>query len=309
MKIVLLSDCHIMAHNPVARLDDAHETSIRKFNYVLNRASDLDAIMFQAGDMFDRPRSWYLLPEMVDLLRHYKEKGGVEVYSIFGHHDQYFYSHETRHTTNLGVLAEMGLVTILDEHPLMLRGGDSKVIVYGVGEGEKVPKIEGERKENINILVIHDDISDRPLWPGHDHIQAERFLLRHKDFDLILCGDIHRHFLLQLGDRAIVNTGPMIRKTVDLWDHEPCFYVYDTETRFLARKGIPYDLPEVVLTRSYLDDKKENRDMLDDFVEAMKGGKVQGTSFKKNLKKFIEQNDIEQDIVDIISKTMEKKDE
>jgi len=309
MKIILLSDCHIMAHNPVARLDDAHEVSIRKFRYVLEKAFNLDGIVLTAGDMFDRPRSWYLLPEMVDLLKNYK---GVEVYSIFGQHDQYFYSHETRHTTNLGILAEMELVTILDgKSQLKMKYGEKKVWIYGAGEGEKVPEVEKKGEEDINILVIHDDISDRPLWLGHDYIQAKRFLLRYGDFHLILCGDIHRKFMIEMEGRIILNSGPMMRKTADLWEHEPGFFVYHThnEKRKISWNEIPHSPPEEVLTREHLDDSRENEDMLDDFMKAMKIRKVEKASFASNLGRFIEENDVEQDIVDIISKTMEKKDE
>ena len=231
------------------------------------------------------------------------EYRGVEIYCVFGQHDQYMYSHDTRSATNLGILAEMGLVTILDEEPLQVAGG--MLTLYGSGEGEKVPKIHNANKNR--ILVIHESISDRPLWPGHDIIQAKRFLLQNKDFDLILCGDIHRQFLIQLGDRAILNTGPMVRKTVDLWDHEPCFYVYDTETKWLKKEIIPHEPPEKVLSRTHIDEKAETNDMLDEFIATMNARQVSGTSFEDNLRKFIQDNEIEDDVIGLIAEVMEKK--
>jgi len=302
MKFVLLSDVHLLWQTPVGRLDNTAEIGLRKLKYVLEWAQSHNAVVLQAGDFFDRPRSWYLLSEVISLLRKYD----ALIYCVYGQHDQYMYSRETRHATSLGILEKMGLVTILGSEPILFQRG--AVQVYGAGFGDEVPEVKFE-KGKTKILVIHASISDKPLWPGHEYTDADKFLEEYKVFDLILCGDIHRKFIgIGKNGGTICNTGPMIRKTVDLWDHCPGFFISDMEGDVIDRCEIPHEPPEKALTREHIDSKEETERMLDEFISAVSSDEVQiGASFEENLLAFIKENDIEQEVVDIISTVMGEK--
>jgi len=62
MKFALLSDLHLLWQNPVARLDNLVEVQFDKLSHVLGWCGNNDAILLQAGDFNDRPRSWMGLP-------------------------------------------------------------------------------------------------------------------------------------------------------------------------------------------------------------------------------------------------------
>jgi len=300
MKFLLLSDCHLLYEKPRARLDDTFQTGLKKMSFVLDYASHNNCTVLTAGDLLDSPRSWYLLVAYMSLFR---EKD-VPIYTIFGQHDQYFRS---KKALSLEAFSIAGLVGILDCKERAPFGLVGKINVYGCGYGEEIPEVVN--KNNLNILIIHKMIVGKKLWPSQEnYIYAEDFLKKHEEFYLILCGDAHQKFYFEKGKRIICNTGPMIRKSVDLWDHEPGFWVYDTKETTMNWVEIPHKPAEEVLSRKHIEDEKQVNKMLENFVQAVGSKEVEvGTSFEDNLEIFIEENKIEEDVVNIISGVMEKE--
>ena len=305
MKMVLLSDLHLSNHKFISRLDNIENVQYEKLEYFLNYAKKNNAIILQAGDWHDVPRSHVILLREVRLLEKYK----VPIYCVFGQHDQYYRS---KKYTSLSILAAAGYVVILSEKPMVLDDGHKAVHVYGCGYGEdEIPKVV--LKQATNVLVAHRMVIAKRMWPGQeDYELADRFLIKHADFDLVLCGDAHvvRGFVHHRKDTGsiICNTGPMVRKSVDLWDHEPGFFVYDTETKGMEWKFIPHEPPEKCMTRKHIERTEENNDMLRDFIEAANNDIETGSFFEDNLTEFIKVNSIEKEVVDVMSKEMEEKD-
>jgi len=161
MKIALISDLHILNHNPVCRLDDLVETQFDKKRSVLEHCKENNLPLIQAGDFWDSPRGYILLNRVMDLLKEYPT---VDIYAIFGgkRHDTYLYSDETREATNLGILEKSELVTILGKDYIPLFSDKQVVKLYGASFGEDVPEVED--KDDFNVLVIHAPITDNPTW-------------------------------------------------------------------------------------------------------------------------------------------------
>jgi len=307
VKLILLSDPHLLSQNPVARKDNLVEVQFEKFEYVLDYAERNEASLLIAGDFCDKPRSWHLLPRIIEMLRSKR----VTVYAVYGQHDTYLYSEATRDATNLGVLAKSGIVTILGKKPIVLgkiHSGLPMIRIYGCHHGEKVPKT---KKIGLNILVVHAPIALKPLWSGQHYMDAEDYLDKHKSFDLILCGDIHRKFLERDENRLICNTGPMLRKTAEEYsfEHKPGFFVYDTVDRSIDWEEISHKKAASVLSRDHIEDPKEVRYMLDDFIDEMSKDIKIDTDLVKNIYSFIEANDIAQEVQDLLAEVMQIKEE
>lgn len=307
MKFLLISDTHLLWDTPCARLDDAHKTVMEKFRYVLNWAKENEAVIVHAADFFERPRSWYLLPEVVGLLRKY----AVPVHAVFGQHDQYMYSKTTRHATSLGLLNRIGLVDTLEE-PYRYAEPNAEGgtwVLWGASHGGAIP--QPSEGDDYNILAIHAPIAENPLFPNHSYMDAQGFLEEHNRFDVIICGDIHRKFDLESSDgRRILNTGPMIRKEAVEYNftHTPGFYVLDTDkgAKSILWESIPCEEGDVVLSRDHIVSAEESVSVLSEFIQLVSTEFEAGVSFVDNLKAFIEKNNIPQEIVDIISEKMEK---
>lgn len=305
MKLLLLSDLHLMWDRPRCRLDDdMARTCLNKMKFVLEYASRENCVILQAGDFFDKPRSWHLLVAYMRLLDEY---GNVPVYCVFGQHDQYY---RTREDTLLVALSIAGRIKILGKEPEYFLHEERKVCIYGCGYGEGVPEVNGS--SDCDILVAHRTVIAKRMWPGQeDYELADRFLRKYDDYDLVLCGDAHEKFEVSIEQadercRIICNTGPMVRKSVDLWKHEPGFFVYDTKDWMMDWVDMPHEPSEKCMSRKHIEDAEESSGMLRDFVEAVDEEVEAGDSFDDNLDRFVMQNNIESEIVGLISEEMSK---
>lgn len=296
MNYILLSDAHLLIKNPVGRLDNLVEVQFDKLNYVLSYALEIGAIVLIAGDIGDIPRSWYLLPKIIETFMEYKNNG-LEIGIVYGQHDTYLYSEETKAATMLGILDKSQIVTNLDNVPESFGWDDS---IYGCYFGGVVPKPK-KREYGINILVIHAPIARKPAFPNHKYIDAKSFLKKYKGYDLILCGDIHRRFLIKYKGRIICNTGPMVRKVAEDYNFtfKPGFYVYDSNDRSIRLEEIPHQPAEKVLTRKHIEEPHEMELMMDEFANAIdKEVEMEDSDVIKNIQTFVTANDIEMAVKD-----------
>ena len=311
MKFVLLSDLHLSWDNPLARMDNLVEVQFEKLRFVLDWSKENgDIPILQAGDFFDTPRGYYILSKVVSVLNSYETFDKDLIHCVYGQHDTYLYSDTTRNSTNLGVINEVDLVHVLGT---MWTGERNNVVVVGKSYGQEFERndlgyIEDPCVET-KILIIHAPISTAPLFPGHEITHADKFLEKHPEFDLILCGDIHRDFIIERKGRFIVNCGPMLRREATEFNftHKPHFLVYDTEDRTIEKVEIPHELADKVLSREHIEQKEQTETMLEDFIESVKTGDIESVSFTDKLWAFIKHNNIEQEVVDILSKVMEKE--
>lgn len=281
MKIAMLSDCHILIACPRARLDDAVVAAFNKMEFVLEHCDKIGAILLIAGDLTEKPRSWHLLPRILNQFSNYPD---VRKYAVFGQHDVYMYSEEAKDATILGALYNAGLVKILSENFIRIE----KINLYGCSYGQDIPKVENKKEKN--ILVIHAPIADRAMFSNQNYIDARSFMKENKDYDIILCGDIHRSFCIGSKEGGtILNTGPMVRKTADGYNftHKPFFYVYDTETEKLIDVDIPHLPAEQVLSRDHIDEIEEKEILRSKFTDSLSREVELDMSFVSNLELFL----------------------
>lgn len=302
MKIILLSDLHLVESNPVGRLDDVTETQWKKLQYVFDYAkkSKIEFIL-QAGDTTDVRRSWELIVRLLQFLRGYKN---IRLCLVRGQHDSYYHS-MTNDKTISGALVHSGLVNLLSEKPIEIGDG---VFVYGASYGEDVPVVT---TEGLNILVIHKQILMDKIWATQDDfVFAEDFLKTHDDFDLILCGDAHQSFIHHAWGRHICNTGVMLRleASKQMMEHQPVFYVYDTGRGDLFPVLIPNLPSSVVLTRDHLEKKIEKKENFELFIDRVKNtdGVERTIGFEDNLKTILFRNKSSDGVRSVVSEYLAK---
>jgi DNA repair exonuclease SbcCD nuclease subunit len=279
---------------PIGRLDNIVETQFKKLRFILQWAKNHNSIILQAGDFFDKPRSWFLLPMVISLLKEYE----VPIYCVFGQHDTFFYNEETRSNTNLGVLEKAGLVTILNDMPECF---DNGLRLYGASYGQEIPQVQ--RNDEFNVLVIHGPICNEQV-PGTE-IDAKGFLALHSKYNIILAGDIHRKFQVWDKDRCLINTGPMLRRecTVYNMEHKPGFYYLENEK--LKWIEIPHEVANKTLTRDHLIQEENKNSLLQEFIEKI-GTESDGdsVSFQEVLQGLVKEGSVSKRVQTIISEVM-----
>jgi len=271
MILLLISDMHLSTDRPFSRSDDFEETQKKKLEYVFQRAQQEDAVIIQAGDLCDRPRNWVLCHWLASFL----ESWQTPFYMVRGQHDIYMRS-DIAPTTVL-VLEQTGLIQLLDNKTTYWTGTRIEIGITGVPFGQDPPS--RPPVYDLNILVIHAPIADIPIPGMPEFVDARKFAEKNKGYDLILCGDIHRHFLIKTKYNTILNTGPMIRREATEYNfqHQPCFYLFDTETRELRREIIPHAPADLIMTRKHLEAAKETEGMMVDFIERVRKTLDQGS--------------------------------
>ena len=297
MKIILISDLHLLNENPVGRIDYLPETQFQKIDYLFSYAQKTSSVILQAGDFFDRPRSWYLLPRVIRNIKKYE----VPIFCVAGQHDVYMYNETSKSATSLGILAETKLVAILNDKPLCL---NKNIHLYGCSYGQEIPEIKN--KDLITILVIHAPIAESAAWPGQGYMDALTFLKKHP-FDIIVCGDIHQSFHKIYKGRHIINTGPMIRKEATAYNflHKPGIFTYDISKEEMNWVEIPHKPAEEVLSRAHIEYENEANSILNEFISSINNSEIdEGSDFVENLWKFVKQNNISQNVIDVLSEVI-----
>lgn len=295
MKLILVSDLHLMGRTPVSRTDDFPETQANKISQVDNLSHKYsNCPVLQAGDFFDSYNpSFRLMNRYINMLGY-----PSNWYAVLGQHDMYMWSLDSIDRTALGVLEAADCISILRSEVAL----DYGVKVYGCSWGQEIPKIRGANE--FNILVIHKNIGDKALFPGHDLVNPRRFLNKHK-FDLILCGDYHFPFEYTNGDRTILNTGVICRKSIAEKDIHPSVILYDTEIRKyewieLKHERDPFTNKEKVKKESMIG----NID-LSDFLGNIDATEPTKISFKDNVMKALEvkgiKKEVKQKAIDILN--------
>ena len=297
MKFVLLSDVHLLYDNPIARKDIARETQLEKLSYIFQYAHDNDCVVLQAGDLFDKPRSWRVLSSIISVIKF----TSMPICAVYGQHDMYLYNEENKNSTALGILAAANYIEILDSTTHCYGNCD----IYGCSYGQEVPRVK-RVKGRTNILVTHRSISMQVEHGTQD--LAHQFIRKYKEYDLILCGDIHKHFVYKLDGRIIVNTGPLLRKeaTQAMVEHHPCFYVFDSNTGALDSVEIPHRPSEEVLSFEHLEKQNRTNKLLEEFVTKIKTDEVPTVSFIDNLLNWIEKNNMSDEVKIIIDNLVNK---
>ena len=304
--LIFLSDLHLSLDQPIARRDDAPAMQLAKLAYVFAFAKRHPATraILQAGDFFHAPRSWRTLSCYADLIY---QSGTPPIYCVAGQHDDYMYNENAKSATSLGILEAAGFVTILNDTPVVL-DSIKKTHIYGCSfSSQQVPAVRD--KAALNILVIHATISDSTPWVGADNFTlAPHFLREHKNFDIILCGDIHKKFYAKSGKRFLCNTGPILRREAseDMFAHHPGFFHYEIEKDELTWYEIPHKPADEVLTREHIETPQEVQQLLGEFIASMQQGQhiIPSMQFKQNLVNYIRQNEVPDPVRKILTDIM-----
>jgi len=256
-RYVALADLHLLYNNPVCRLDNLVDVQWEKLTYVFEYATKQKANILIAGDIHVTSNSYSLLNQLISFLRIYSQRG-VNVFAVYGQHDMKYRNPDD---TNLQILINSGYIQLLGEKPIEIPSGLSRLVchhrLWGASWNGPIPN-PGENQIPTDILVIHDSISPAKIYPGQQNTDAKKFLIDHPEFDIVVCGDIHRTFIEEYRGRTIVNPGPLLRREADEYNliHKPGFFYFDLERSDVEFVQVPHSPASQVITRQHIDKKK-----------------------------------------------------
>jgi DNA repair exonuclease SbcCD nuclease subunit len=295
MKLLTTSDWHFTSACPESRKDNYPIVLENKIKFILAKSLEYKAPILQAGDITDNALLSYLAyRRLLNLI-----KGRADIFTVYGQHDLLY--------RNLGNTPIDALQDALaDSFHILTTGVFSLghgVDLYGCSFEKQIPEIVDH--DNFNILLIHRLIVDQHLQEWEEKLPLANTMLNSTDFDLIISGDNHRGFIYSTGgkkQRHLINCGSLMRSKIDQIHHKPFICIFDTEERTYEKIYIPIqDWAEVFDIESKVKEEQKN-EMLDSFVKALAvpGHKKVGMNFRDNIHKFMEENNIEPAVRDVV---------
>jgi len=299
MKLLITGDKHLDNKTPRNRLDDRWETSQRKERFIAQTAYENKcSYVLQPGDFFDNYKaSDFLKQWIIDFLRPMP----FHTLTVFGQHDLRYHNSNTENTP-LKVLEASRCVTILGKESSELPQKSGDISIYGCSWFEDVPGIK--YKDQFNVLVMHKMVIKEKLWPGQEAEYGSHFLEK-TEFDLIVSGDNHRTFILEKGNRFLINCGALYRNSIDLMDHKPICVVFDTDKRDYQIIHVPIEPADKVFDLTKIKTEKEVNEKLKVFVDGLKEQEVRELDFEKELERYIRENKVDEYVQLILNEIME----
>lgn len=220
MRFLFTTDGHLSSKRPVARKEKTDEEYIEnqlaKREQLFSYANDIHALIVDGGDFFQYWRmdnSYSLLIKLNKLFDKYK----VKYLSGIGNHDLPYHSLDNIEQSLMGLMVEMGMVSIKKEHKV----GDCAIDIFHYSE-QLVEKPTSSAK--YKVAVIHENIFESSVPPYMSGYTAQQLAELMPNYDLFLCGHNHQQFVWDNGKQIVVNGGSTMRLTTKQMDYKPAFW-------------------------------------------------------------------------------------
>jgi DNA repair exonuclease SbcCD nuclease subunit len=285
MIFLIVGDLHIRDTRPQYRIDDFTETQFQKIQWCLDKASENQCdYVLVSGDVTDTPKlSYYTTQRYIQLFKHYDN---IPIITPYGQHDLLY--HVDKDNTPLKTMEVSKSIYVSDD------GGEGWVLgkgvrLFGVDWGKQIPTSD---YPGFKVLLIHKMFIDEKLWPSQEAERSTIFL-RETNWDLIVSGDNHQHFVHEFRQRFHVNCGSLMRQSIDQIDHHPTAYLFDTHSRVLTKLDIPHQPAEEVFAIEEAIERKQKTSVLEAFVNKIHGAtEITGLDFVGNLEQRLAMDDI-----------------
>jgi DNA repair exonuclease SbcCD nuclease subunit len=219
--------------------------SILVLKHIINVAAKLKVPILFGGDLFHRPRS--LDNEVIDAFTSVELK--TMLIGIDGNHDQakanthinlspsYFESFAKGKKNMVcinGMSIRVGNNTMVHGIPYMKHNVGFRTLL------KKAKKVMAKNIHDKHILIIHTDLPGALKDNGMKAIDVENIksLKMFKDFDLVLCGHIHKAQVV--APKIVMMGSPYQQSLAEMGDKKGYWLIYDDMSyEFIPIKGIP----------------------------------------------------------------------
>ena len=290
---LLASDWHWREDIPTCRVDDFMQAQICKAKYAKEICDKYNIPLLIAGDIFDH---WKPSPELLRIALEYMP----EFICIPGQHDNQNHNLELFNKSGLAVLQEANKAEVILNHETTIDCDGFTVVGFPYGIEPK-PRRK-RRDQEPYICLIHMQISlEKAMFETRNAYDVLEGL---KGYDLILSGDNHTRFDIEVNNRRLVNAGSVMRMDADQIDHKPCFYLWYAEDNSIEEIKIPID--KSVVVRTHINVQKEMDERIDTYIDSMKMDYSIKLNFRKNMQEHTNANKTEDNVKNIIWRWMQQ---
>lgn len=318
LKFVAFTDPHFTKKNPINRLDNLFDTTMKKIDEIISitkEEKNIQTTVLVAGDFFDSPD----ISDSVAGIVGKKFSEFQRTIAIAGNHDLIGNNLSTLYQTKLGLLDKLGIVEIIKPYEkIFIESNGIKVQVtgsssnFGIDSDESAYIVE-EKDADVAIHLVHAMLLNHvpkfgtymPLKSIQDKTKA----------DITISGHYHLGFeLVDINGKIFFNPGALVRKYnfLEEIDRKPKVFIinvyedktFDYEIRFLkcAEEGLK------VLDRKKIESKKFYDQKLKEYTDALV--LEQQTSYNIDidqvLKEIAKKDNIEDEVVKLAIEGLSK---
>lgn len=293
---ILCADLHFRDDVPQCRTDDYWAAQDGKVDFILELQNRYHIPVLVAGDFFNRAKSSpYLEAWLISKLC-----GNWIV--VPGQHDMPNHREDLLPKSSLNVLWNSESIRLLRGDHSLHMGNQLNIHAYPYGRSPK-PQETATSPPNRQICVAHHLVAAD--FSEHESEKAREFLKRMKGYDLVLTGDNHRQFAVEVDGRWLVNPGSMMRMKTDQIDHEPAVYLWYADMNGIER--IPLPIEQGVISREHIEKQEQRNGRIDTYVNRLGEGYDVSLCFTDNLKKFFSTNKVRRAIRNRIWEAVERQ--
>lgn len=219
VNFVFITDPHATNKWPESRTDDFLKAILTKISWSIQLANELDAFVLVGGDWVNKYNS---RPEVINLLMSVLRLAKNTIFGIIGNHDIYGHNYNVINNVTVGSLFASGLVTLLDNDPLIISRNGIQVQLTGTNYRPNIDKdktiyyVPKHPEADQAIHLTHSFLLQKP-WPN---VPRDVFTCIDEvstDVDVMCIGHDHRGFGIVEKDGTIfTNPGALGRISADL---------------------------------------------------------------------------------------------
>lgn len=305
--IAFVVDPQIQFSNPANRIDNYFEALTKKLSCILND----NKYVVILGDITEFPvLDMQGIIILIGMLQRHKAKGG-EVYSLVGNHDIYNWNISTITKSTLGLLAKLGLITIID------RSGEVPESLDAV----EAIELGGWWIECTLLKTPHNDLlpakSEKSILIGHNYFAFGRdpkHSLEYEEiaklgYKYIFLGHDHENYKPKVLETGILyRPGSLGRQTTHPYNftRKIQYCQLDLITEKVKEVEIPFEPASEVFSVEAIEKHEDNTPaFVYDLEELMKNFKNKST-INMSIKKMMEDNpEISDEIINFIEQCHE----
>jgi len=280
-KFLIVGDVHYRGTNPRGRLDDFQEAISNKLWEVNHLAEKYHvAAILQTGDLFDSPGVGYAVTaELARIL----QESPCPWYLVHGNHDIYGANQESLRRTPLGLLDELGIVTLANNLSLVIRG----VNIFGIGysvDTDSSPNWYSIDREDIDtnknfmtLGIYHGMLLEKPFGFDIKHQVIDDIP---NPADITIVGHEHTGFgaICRPDGKWFINPGALCRLSASTTEINRQIQValleIDDDLPYdnISVKMIPLNSAapgHVVLSREHIETEKARDERLETFLKLL----------------------------------------
>lgn len=303
---ILTSDWHLRLDTPKCRTDDFLKARNTKVDFIKQIQLKYDIPILNAADLLDK---WNCPLELITWCN---DNLPSNIITTIGQHEIPSHNLKLLKKSGIRTLESSNSIKLLKEKEVLkLVTKEVITFIHSFPYGTELKPLDENKYKTYNkyfkiirhIALIHHFTYIGKTWPGNQAPQAEQLLKKLTGYDVILCGDNHKSFMVENNRRLLINPGSIFRLKADQENFKPRIYLLDIINNIVEPIYLPIE--KNVISREHIEKNKKIELLSNKFVDCLKEDINIEHNFVDNIKIFLSKKKIHKKVENIIWESIE----